>query len=91
MKRIIVTLALAFSATFTFAASNVETVKIDNNNKNVQLTYPSGSGTITDACGNEYEIEWSCNYNCNGIDVINAIIAWGDDNTDCGFDSYGAD
>lgn len=32
-----------------------------------------GSGTVSDSCGNTYEIEWTCNSACSGLDVIEAI------------------
>jgi len=95
MKKIIVTLVLIFSATLTFASTSKQDLKTVIPKENVKLTYPSGSGTVTDACGNEYEIEWSCNYNCSGlagvIAVTQAIQEWADDNTDCGFAGYSAD
>ena len=83
MKRIIVTLALAFSATFTFAADSKENLKIETPKETVKLPYPSGSATYTDLCGNQYQLSWSCNYNCENLDVIIALNNWMSNNAEC--------
>ena len=84
MKRIIVTLALLFSATFTFAADSKENIKIETPKENAKLPYPSGSTIYSDACGNEYELSWSCNYDCENLDVIIALNDWMANNSECG-------
>lgn len=32
-----------------------------------------GSGTVSDSCANTYEIEWTFNFSCSSLNVINAI------------------
>jgi hypothetical protein len=91
MKKIMLTLTFAAISQFIFAATHAESFKSAGQADDPVVKYPSGSGTITDACGNEYSVSWSCNYNCSGTDVTNQLIAWGDNNTECGFSSYTAD
>ncbi len=71
---------------------NVKVKKSTNFNffKKEIASYPSGSGILTDGCGNQYEIEWSCNYDCSGffgyLRVIGAIGDWAMDNVECPWD-----
>ena len=92
MKKFIFT-ALAVVAFSGVSLASVNVVKAETEVQTekvliVDVKYPSGSGTITDSCGHVYDIEWSCNFDCDyGSQVFPAIQAFAE-TENCDLDNY---